>query len=74
MGHQISTGWSSSLQSFPDEPMSPSGLGQGGKRARDDQAALAPGQAEAVQASRYLAAFNKSQDRRCGVCYFDRLV
>ena len=29
--------------------MSPSGLGQGGKRVRDDQAALAPGQAEAKQ-------------------------
>ena len=42
-------GWSSSLQSLPDEPMSPSGLGQGGKRVRDDQAALAPGQAEAKQ-------------------------
>ena len=42
-------GWSSSLQSFPDEPTSPSGLGQGGKRVRDDQAALAPGQAEAKQ-------------------------
>ncbi|CAL1157854.1 unnamed protein product [Cladocopium goreaui] len=42
-------GWSSTLQNLPDEPMSPSGLGQGGKRVRDDQAALAPGQAEAKQ-------------------------
>ena len=29
-------GWSSALQNLPDEPMSPSGLGQGGKRVRDD--------------------------------------
>eukprot|EP00435_Cladocopium_sp_Y103_P032237 s2092_g8.t1 len=27
-------GWSSNLQSLPDEPMSPSGLGEGGKRER----------------------------------------
>ena len=42
-------GWSSTLQNLPDEPMSPSGLGQGGKRVRDDPAALRTGEAEAKQ-------------------------
>ena len=42
-------GWSSSLQSFLNEPTSPSGLGEGGKRERKPSTQLTPGEAEPKQ-------------------------
>eukprot|EP00435_Cladocopium_sp_Y103_P039651 s2889_g10.t1 len=42
-------GWSSNLQSLPDEPTSPSGLGEGGKREREHSAQLTPGESEPKQ-------------------------
>ena len=42
-------GWSSNLQSLPDEPISPSGLGEGGKREREMSAHLIPGESEPKQ-------------------------
>ena len=42
-------GWSSNLQSLPDEPTSPSGLGEGGKREREQSAQLTPGESEPKQ-------------------------
>ena len=42
-------GWSSNLQSLPDEPISPSGLGEGGKREREVSAHLTPGESEPKQ-------------------------
>ena len=42
-------GWSSNLQSLPNEPMSPSGLGAGGKRERANPGELKTGEADAKQ-------------------------
>ena len=42
-------GWSSNLPSLPDEPTSPSGLCEGGKRERELSAQLTPGESEPKQ-------------------------
>ena len=48
-------GWSSGMQSLPDSPMSPSGLGEGGKRKEAETTHSTAGEAE------------PKQSRQCGV-------